>query len=185
MGRSRIRFAPVHFFLLSVTLSPALAGVAQTEPVTPLPPAVGRPPCPAPEISQPVVSYRISGMCEVTEVKAVGEYRHGAQALMETVAGFARTDTVRRLEGGRMIHVRRIEIPLHRALEPPARLVCHADMMKTRIFDAEIRRAAVGDRLTVPPERVRLENGRLPDLGLFTYTQDFEVPDPDCPAQPS
>jgi hypothetical protein len=182
MGRFRVRSALCNFVLLSVTLSASPAGLAQTEPEIPLPPPEEPAPCPDPRVSQPVVSYRISGMCEVTAVKAVGAYRYGTQELMEAVSAFPQSETVRRLEGGEMVYVRRIEIPLHRALEPPARLVCHADMMKTRILDAEILRPAAPGKPPVP-EPVRLENGRLPDLGLFTYTRDFPVPDADCPGQ--
>lgn len=122
---------------------------------------------------EPVASYRISGLCEITNVQGVGEYQYGLRQIKEEIRGFQSEQTVKRFVRGESRHRKRIRIELHRARERPAVLVCETDMMENRVFEAKIvrNRYTGNDRQIKDEEPVSIEDHRLPDLGVFTHSR--------------
>jgi len=134
-------------------------------------------------ISEPVISYRISETCSVTDVQAVGEYRFGTEQVRSSVRNLPSSRMIRRFVSGSFIFFREIRIPLHKAFEPLATLVCTVDMMEKKVIDAKILRHKQLDRgRTRQDEQVLDTTGnRLPDLGIFTYSEPVSYTVDTCP----
>lgn len=132
----------------------------------------------------PVVSYRISGDCRIVDIRPVGGYQSGTGQVMDEVRAFERSEVVKRFALGEFQYLREVTIELRRALEPPEFLVCHSDMMKSRLLDAVIRRAPAKAAARLD-ELIELDNGRLPDLGIFTHTSPIMTGKPECPQEPA
>jgi hypothetical protein len=158
-------------------LLPLAATALEEERLPPLPPGEAQA-CPAAIESRPVVSYRISSQCRITDIQAIGEYRYGHSEVERQVRGFERSTTRRQFHSGDYRRVTGIEIELHRALDEPAHLVCVTDMMGREVLSATLVRARPGGKPLTEP--VSITDGRLPDLGVFTHTAVMVSPAPGC-----
>jgi hypothetical protein len=122
---------------------------------------------------EPVASYRVSGMCEITDIKGVGEYEYGIRQVKSEIPRFQSEETVKRFVHGESVYRKQVQVELHRALERTATLVCETDMMESQVFNAKIIRTRE-DRhgeLKRVEEPVAVEDQRLPDLGVFTHSR--------------
>lgn len=122
---------------------------------------------------QPVASYRISGLCQITDVEAVGDYQYGIGRIKSEIRDFQSSTTVKRFVSGESVYRKEVRIELRRARERPAALVCETDMKEEEVFGAKIlrNREGKGGKLMEYEEPVNVENGRLPDLGVFTHSR--------------
>jgi hypothetical protein len=135
------------------------------------------------KLSQPVVSYRISGLCGLTDIQSVGEYQFGTEQVKKEVTGLASKQMVRRFVSGNFQYFNEMNIELHRASQATAMLVCTMDMMQKRVLSAKIVRQRVLDenKTIAYDEPIILENNQLPNLGVFTYTSDVRYTINNCP----
>lgn len=149
----------------------------------PLPPPVDQYCGDLENISEPVISYRISESCSLTDINTVGEYRYGDAQVRKEVMGLANKQMVRRFSGGNFVYFNEVKIELHKASEGTAVLVCIMDMMEKKVFDAKIVRQRVIDQNKNIPydEPVAVENNQLPNLGIFTYTDKIRYTTNNCP----
>ncbi len=124
---------------------------------------------------EPVVSYRVSSLCRVSDMEGVGDYQYGIGQLKSEVRGFQSTRTVKRFTGDGTAYRQEVRIELHRARERPATLVCETDMKESEVFEAKILRQRESDKgkLIEYEEPVSVDNGQLPDLGVFTYSREI------------
>lgn len=124
---------------------------------------------------QPVASYRISGLCRITGVESVGDYKYGIGRVKSEIRDFQSSRTVKRFVGGESVFRKEVRIELRRARERPAVLVCETDMKEREVFDAKIlrKRETRGGKLKEYEEPVAVENGRLTDLGVFTHSREI------------
>ena len=152
----------------------------------PLPPPVQEYCGDVEKLSQPVMSYRISESCNLTDIQTVGEYQYGTEQVRKELMGLASKEVVRRFASGSFKYFNELKIELHRASEPHAVLVCTMDMMQKQVLDAKIVRQRVIDesRTVSYDEPVVLENNQLPNLGVFTYTNDVRYTINNCPELP-
>jgi len=132
--------------------------------------------------SEPVASYRISPRCEITDITPVGGYRYGIGQVKSEIRNFQSEKTVRRFIGGEYRYRRERSIELHKALERPATLVCEIDMMGSKVFSAHVIRTKILDRGRTMDyeEPVELENGELPDLGVYTHHKRITYTPDEC-----
>lgn len=135
------------------------------------------------QVSEPVIAYRISPACTLTDIRPVGEYQYGTEQVRSDVQGFSSSQMVRRFISGSMIHFKEISIQLHRANERPATLVCTVDMMGKKVIDAKIRRERTLNELRTITydEPVTVENNLLSELGVFTYSKPVTYTTNNCP----
>jgi len=126
---------------------------------------------------QPVVSYRISDLCRITDVKGVGDYKHGMGQVKSEVREFQFSRTVKRFVSGESVFRKEVRIELRRAREQPAVLICETDMKERKVFNAKImrKRQARGGDFMEYEEPVSVTNGRLPNLGIFTHSREITV----------
>jgi len=78
---------------------------------------------------------------------------------------------------------KRRRIELHKALqERPAVLYCETDMMETKVYSAHIQRSKVLDngKLMDYQEPVELQDGGLPDLGVYTHSSSVTYTTDQC-----
>ncbi len=140
----------------------------------PLPPDFEPPVCGEEErISEPVISYRVSESCALTDIRAVGEYRFGTEQARSRVRDLSSSRMIRRFVSGSFIYFREVRIELHRTFEPVASLVCTVDMNEKKVIDAKIIREQQLDRgrTRLDEEVLEIIDHRLPDLGVFTYSE--------------
>lgn len=135
------------------------------------------------EVSNPVVSYHVSPLCEVTDINAVGGYKFGTGQVMSEVRKFQSNSTVKRFVGGDYHYRQQHRIELHKALKHTDSLVCELDMMGKQVLSARIERTKTLDNGKELPyqDPVKVENGRLPDLGTFTYSKKVTHTTKQCP----
>jgi len=135
------------------------------------------------QISEPIIAYRISDTCTLTDIRAVGEYQYGTEQVRSDVLGFSSDQLIRRFVSGSMIHFKEISIQLHRTYERPATLVCTVDMMGKKVIDAKIVRERVLNEVQTVAydEALPVSNNQLPDLGVFTYTDIVRYSTNNCP----
>jgi hypothetical protein len=134
-------------------------------------------------VSHPVASYRISPRCRITDVQAVGDYTYGIRQLKAEIDAFQTSTITRRFVHDAYQYRRRYRIELHKALEErPAILFCETDMMETRVYSAYIQRTKILDngKLLEYQEPVELEDGRLPDLGIYTHSSSVTYTTDQC-----
>lgn len=124
---------------------------------------------------QPVASYRISGLCQITDVEGVGDYKYGMWRIKSEIRDFQSSRTVKRFVGGESVYRKEVRIELYRARERPAVLVCETDMKEREVFEANIlrKREKKGGKFMEDEKPVTVENGRLPDLGVFTHSREI------------
>jgi len=135
------------------------------------------------QVSHPVVSYHISPLCGITDINAVGGYKYGTGQVMSEVRKFQSKGTVKRFVGGDYHYRQQHRIALHKALQHTDTLVCELDMMGKQVLTAHIERTktlANGQELP-QQDPVKVENGRLPDLGTFTYSKKVTHTTKQCP----
>lgn len=155
---------------------------AQEEDLSPPPPPDvdidnrGKYECKEEELTyQPVASYRISGLCRITDVEGVGGYKYGIGRIKSEIRDFQSSRTVKRFVGGESVYRKEIRIELRRARERPAVLVCETDMKGREVFEAKIlrKREARDGEMKEYEEPVAVENGSLPDPGVFTHSREI------------
>ena len=153
--------------------------------IPPLPPPVEEYCSEMENVSEPVISYRISPDCGITDIKSVGAYRYGTEEVRREVMGFSSKQMVRRLVSGNFVFFNEISIELHKALEPEALLICTIDMMGKKVIDAKIQRQKVIDVNRAIPydEPVVVNDNQLPDLGVFTYSRQIRYQTNTCPSE--
>ena len=130
-----------------------------------------------------MASYRVAPLCRITDVSAVGDYTYGIGQLQAEIRGFQSEQLTRRFVRDTYQYRRQRHIILHRALEErPATLVCETDMLDTRVFSAYIRRSKRLDngKWLDYREPVEVSDGRLPDLGIYTYSRDVSYTTDQC-----
>lgn len=135
------------------------------------------------QVSHPVASYRVSPRCRITDVEAVGSYTYGIRQLKAEIEAFQTSTVIRRFVHDNYQYRRRQRIELHKALEErPAILICETDMMETRVYSAYIQRTKVLDngKLLDYKEPVELQDGRLPDLGIYTHSSSVTYTTDQC-----
>ena len=137
----------------------------------PLPPKINKTCKSGEQIREPVVSYRISKICGITDVKLVGDYKFGAEQLKSEVKQLSSENVIRRFVSGEFIYFREVRVQLNRAFKKEATLVCTVDMMGKKVIDAKIIREKVHDKGTLKAieEPVKIESNELTDLGIYTY----------------
>jgi len=176
------------FFTLIFSISAIVHAQVYVEPewAPPIPPML--PPDEAfcvdqEHVSEPIIAYRISEICSLTDVRAIGEYQYGTEQVRSEVQGFSSRQMVRRFVSGSMIHFNEISIQLHRTYDRPATLVCTVDMMGSKVIDAKIVRERVVNefRTITYDEPISVVNNQLPDLGVFTYTDEVRYTTNNCP----
>lgn len=151
--------------------------------IPPLPPPVEEYCGDQEQVTQPVISYRISAACALTDVRAVGEYKYGTEILRGEVMSLPEKEMIRRFESGNFVFYNEVRISLHKVLEQPATLVCTTDMMGKRLIDAHIEREkpiAEGRSVSID-ESISLTDNQLPNLGIFTYTREVRHTTNNCP----
>lgn len=134
-------------------------------------------------VSHPVASYRIAPTCRITDIEAVGDYTYGIRQLKTEIMDFESHEITRRFVSDSYQYRRRQRIELHKALqERPAVLYCETDMMETRVYSAYIQRTKVLDngKLLDYQEPVELQDGRLPDLGVYTHSSSVTYTTDPC-----
>jgi hypothetical protein len=149
----------------------------------PLPPPIEASCVDEEKVSEPIIAYRISNTCTLTDVRAVGEYQYGTEQVRSDVLGFSSEQLIRRFVSGSMIHFKEISIQLHRTYERPATLVCTVDMMGKKVIDAKIiRERVLSETRTVKyDEPVTVVENQLADLGVFTYSKPISYKTDSCP----
>jgi hypothetical protein len=153
--------------------------------IPPLPPPVEEYCSEQENISEPVISYRVSPGCGLTDIRAVGAYQYGTEEVRREVMGFTSKEMIRRLVSGNFVFFNEISIELHKALEPEALLICTIDMMGKKVIDAKIQRQKVIDvnRTITYDEPVEITDNQLPDLGIYTYSRQIRYQTNTCPTE--
>ncbi len=121
----------------------------------------------------PIASYRVSGLCEITDIQSVGDYQYGIRQVREDIRGFRSERTIKRFIRGQSRYRKQVRIKLHRALERASVLVCETDMLENRVYEAKIvrtREKEDGEEVKTE-EPVAIDNQRLADLGIFTHSR--------------
>ncbi len=175
-----MKWAIIAILILTNQISYAQEYVEE-EWIPPLPPTINKA-CSSEELfSEPVVSYQISKICGITEIKLVGEYKYGAELVKSEVKQLSSDDVIRRFVRGNFVYFREVRVQLNKAFEKEATLVCTLDMMGKKVIDAKITREKGIDKGTVYEEPVKIENNQLTDLGIYTYTRKINYVTNTCP----
>jgi len=135
------------------------------------------------KLSEPIIAYRISPTCTLSEIRAVGEYQFGTEHVRSVVNGFSTDSMESRFISGSMVHFKQISIELHRTYEAPATLVCTVDMMGKKVIDAKIvQERVLNETRTVKYEEpVAVLDNLLTDLGVYTYSEPVYYSVNSCP----
>ena len=151
--------------------------------ILPLPPPIEEYCGDMEKVSQPVISYRISPACEITDIQLVGEYQYGAAQVKQEVSEMIAKKVVRRFVSGNFVLFNDVNIQLHRASEETATLACTVDMMGKKVIDAKIIRQKLNEenKPISYHESITIDNNQLPNLGIFTYTREVEYIINNCP----
>lgn len=149
----------------------------------PLPPPIEAVCVDEEKVSEPIIAYRISEICTLTDIRPIGEYQYGTEQVRSDVLGFSSDQLIRRFVSGSMIHFKEISIQLHRTYDRPATLVCTVDMMGKKVIDAKIiRERVLNETRTVKyDEPVSVVDNRLADIGVFTYSKPISYKTDSCP----
>lgn len=134
-------------------------------------------------ISEPVIAYRISDVCTITDIRPLGEYQFGTEQVKSEVRNMSAEEVTRRFVSGDFIYYREISIRLHKALEVPATLACTVDMMGKNVVKAKILREQelANGRTRVDEQALEIVDNKLPDLGVFTYSSPVSYTIDKCP----
>ncbi|NNE38267.1 MAG: hypothetical protein HKN08_08180 [Gammaproteobacteria bacterium] len=150
--------------------------------IPPLPPPVDEYCGEIEKVSEPVMSYRVSQACEITDIRTLGEYQYGAAQVKREIENFSEKEMVKKFVKDEFRLFNEVKIELHRISEERATLVCTVEMMGNSVVDARILRTLNnGARITYNTEPVVVEDGKLPNLGIFTYTSQVRYTINNCP----
>lgn len=150
--------------------------------IPPLPPPVGDYCGDIEKVSEPVLSYRISPACEITDIQTVGEYQYGVARVKMEILGFSSKEMIKKFVSDELRLFHEVKIDLHRSIEPKATLVCTVEMLGNNVIDARILRSLnKGKSVSYQTESVKIEDGKLPNLGVFTYTNQVRYTINNCP----
>ncbi len=150
--------------------------------IPPLPPPVDEYCGEVEKVSEPVMSYRISQACEIADIQTLGEYQYGAAQVKREIENFSKKEMIKKFVKDEFRLFNEIKIELHRATQQQATLVCTVEMMGNNVVDARILRTLNnGGNTTYKSEPVQVEDGKLPNLGIFTYTSHVRYTINNCP----
>ncbi len=150
--------------------------------IPPLPPPVQEYCGDVEKVSEPVLSYRISPACEITEVQTIGEYQYGVAQVKREILGFSSKEMIKKYVSDEFRLFNEVKIDLHRSMEPTATLVCTVEMLGNSIIDARILRSMNNSNtVSYKTEQLIIEDGKLPNLGVFTYTTEVRYIHNNCP----
>jgi hypothetical protein len=164
--------------------SPVAVSQVYVEPdwIPPLPPPVDEYCGEIEKVSDPVMSYQISPACEVTEIRTLGEYQYGAAEVKKDIEYFSSKEMIKKFVRDEFRLFNEVKIYLHKATEPPATLVCTVEMMGNKVVDARILRILDNSgKISYKTEPVSVIDGKLPNLGVFTYTKQVNYTINSCP----
>lgn len=150
--------------------------------IPPLPPPVEEYCGEIEKVSDPVLSYRISQACAISDIQTVGEYQYGAAQVKREIQEFSSKEMIKKFVDDELRLFNEVKIELHRSSEQQATLVCTVEMMGSRVIDARIIKPPnSGMRTADITEPVVIEDGKLPNLGVFTYTNQVRYTINNCP----
>jgi hypothetical protein len=148
----------------------------------PLPPPVDEYCGEIEKVSEPVMSYQVSQACEIEDIQILGVYQYGAAQVRREIQNFSKKEMVKKFVDDEFRLFNEVKIELHRSTEQPATLVCTVEMMGNKVVDAMILRTLNNAASTsYKSEPVIVEDGKLPNLGIFTYTNEVRYTINNCP----